>query len=394
MLMRTDEARPPLLSILEDLDALRSLAPQWSELLAHDPDASTFVSPAWILSWWEGYRPDARLCAIAAHEGSRLAGLAPLMRRRETRVGVAMHHLRFIGDGTFEADHLIFPVAGPGAAATLHALLDATLRLPWDVAVLSNVPESSGLAATLPAWAAHHRLLLDAVRAPCPARALPDSFDALLASLPSRFRTAVRSTRRKLAAAHTVEFGLHQDPDGFDAALHTLFENHESRWRAKQQSGVFVDPRRREFYRRLTRALHAAGALRFFYLKLDGRIVAQEYCFAHGRTVYLLQEGFDYALARENVGNALRSHVFEHLIEQRYATYDFLAGVSRHKQNWSDAAPCDVTFVLCRPTLKGRIAHYGPRLAEAIKRPLRPLRDRLRGRPAGKAEAASEGATA
>jgi CelD/BcsL family acetyltransferase involved in cellulose biosynthesis len=197
--------------------------------------------------------------------------------------------------------------------------------------------------------------------------------------LPSRFRTSIRSTRRKLEAAHHVEFGLHDDPARFDAALQALFDNHESRWRAKGQGGVFRNPRRREFYRTLTRRLHERGALRFFYLKLDGRIVAQEYCFAHGRTVYLLQEGFDFALAASNVGNALRSHVFEYLIEQGYEAYDFLAGTSRHKRNWSDDEPADVTFRIARRSLRGRWAHHGPLAVARAKEILRPLRDRLRG---------------
>jgi CelD/BcsL family acetyltransferase involved in cellulose biosynthesis len=222
---------------------------------------------------------------------------------------------------------------------------------------------------------------------------VPESFEALLASLPSRFRTSIRSTRRKLAGANEVEFGLHDDPAEFGAALQALFDNHESRWRAKGQSGVFVKPQRREFYSILTRRLHERGALRFFYLKLDGRIVAQEYCFAHGRTVYLLQEGFDFALAQQNIGNALRSHVFEYLIEHRYAAYDFLAGVSRHKQNWSDSMPNDVTFTIARPTMKGRLAHYAPRLIERAKDGLRPLRDRIKGNRAGATGATAEAAT-
>ena len=216
-----------------------------------------------------------------------------------------MRCLRFLGDGTFETDHSNLVADTADTETVQQALLDELLRQPWDIAVLANVQESSTLARLVPGWCRRNGLLMESTSAPCPLRTVPESFDALLASLPSRFRTAIRSTRRKLAGAHKVEFGLHDDPSQFDAALQSLFDNHESRWRAKGQSGVFVNPQRREFYAILTRRLHERGALRFFYLKLDGRIVAQEYCFAHGRTVYLLQEGFDFALAQQNIGNAL-----------------------------------------------------------------------------------------
>ena len=199
-----------------------------------------------------------------------------------------------------------------------------------------------------------------------------------MATLPSRFRTNIRATRRKLSDAHEVQFGLHQDSSEFDSALETLYANHESRWKAKGQGGVFADARRRSFYSLLTKNLHADDALRFFYLKLDGRIVAQEYCFAYGRTVFLLQEGFDYSLAPLNIGNALRSYVFEYLIAQGYEAYDFLAGMSRHKQTWSDSALNDITFEVCRPSLSGHLAHRLPGTIDALKNWLRPFRDRLR----------------
>ena len=68
--------------------------------------------------------------------------------------------------------------------------------------------------------------------------------------------------------------------------------------------------KRRDFYRTLTRRMHESGALRFFYLKLDDRLLAQEYCFEYDGVVFLLQEGFDSSLSKDNIGNALRSHVF------------------------------------------------------------------------------------
>jgi CelD/BcsL family acetyltransferase involved in cellulose biosynthesis len=141
---------------------------------------------------------------------------------------------------------------------------------------------------------------------------------------------------------------------------------------------VFANEMRRRFYHTLTARLHDAGNLRFFYLKLDGRIVAQEYCFQHDGTVYLLQEGFDFSLAKENIGNALRSYVFEYLIENGYKVYDFLGGVTRHKLNWSDGIARDVTFTIARPTLRGALAFQIPVAVERGKALLRPLRDSLR----------------
>lgn len=363
---------------LTTADQLDVLAPEWERLLEQSLDANTFLSPAWLLSWWQAYAPEARLQAIVARRAGELVGLAPMMSVRERCHGLPLECLRFLGDGTFESDHQGFVTVAEDARQVQQTLLEQLRLLPWHTAVLANVPESSLLAGSVRDWCAQNRYLVAETSTPCPRRRIPESYDALLASLPSRFRTSIRSTRRKLEVAHDVEFGLHGDPAEFDSALQSLFDNHESRWRAKGQGGVFRNPRRREFYRTLTRRLHDRGALRFFYLRLDGRIVAQEYCFAHGRTVYLLQEGFDFALAASNIGNALRSHVFEYLIDHGYEAYDFLAGTSRHKRNWSDAEPADVTFRIARRSLRGRWAHFAPLAVARAKETLQSLRDRLR----------------
>jgi len=117
-----------------------------------------------------------------------------------------------------------------------------------DLAVFANVPESSLTCSAIEHWAQSERLLLSRSFAKGPIRTLPLSFNALLSDMPSRFRTSIRSTRRKLNAAYRIEFGLHDDPEAFDAALQALFQNHESRWRARNQSGVFVSESRRRFY--------------------------------------------------------------------------------------------------------------------------------------------------
>ncbi len=361
---------------------LEAVSTDWHMLLATAEAANTFLTPEWIVPWWKAYQPKADLRVLVVREDNEVVGLAPMMVQHERRYGLNVRCLRFIGDGTFESDHLDFLVRAPDAAR-IHASARWAAQCEWDVAELANIPEGSRLAASLPDWCQRNGFLFETANAPCPIRQVPASFDELLASLPSRFRTSIRSTRKKLAAAYRVEFGQHDQPDELEPALETLFENHESRWRSKGQGGVFLNPRRRDFYRQLTRKLHEVGNLRFFYLKLDDRIVAQEYCFAHGKTVYLLQEGFAFELASLNLGNALRSYVFEYLIERGYHAYDFLAGISRHKQNWSDAVPNDITFKISRPTIKGRLLFSAPRWIEAAKSRIRPLRNRLRASSPG-----------
>jgi CelD/BcsL family acetyltransferase involved in cellulose biosynthesis len=226
-------------------------------------------------------------------------------------------------------------------------------------------------------------------RAPCPVRRLPARFDDVLASLPSRLRTSVRSSTKKLQQKHAVGLGLVTEEDELPAALETFFANHASRWQGKGQAGAFADARRCAFYARLSPRLLRRGWLRFFALTLDGRAVAQQYCFAVDGTVMLLQEGFDFAHAADNVGNVLRAKVFEHLIASGATCYDFLAGTSRHKQSWSDGVVHDLRIRCARRSLKGWLFHAVPCHVERAKDALRPWSDRLRRRAPGEGSAAA-----
>ncbi len=137
---------------------------------------------------------------------------------------------------------------------------------------------------------------------------------------------------------------------------------------------MFADERKRAFYRCLSPRLLEMGWLRLYWLKVDGQMVAQQYCFQYGRTVMLLQEGFNFEFSKSNVGNVLRSMVFEKLIAQSVAIYDFLAGESRHKSNWSNEVRYDLKIQCARRNVRGFISARLPRILALGRRLLRSIR--------------------
>ncbi len=350
------------IGIIDSDEGFRALRAEWTALAARAVDSNTFLTHDWLYSWWMAYRPDARLAIVTVRRAGQLVAVAPMMLMRQGTIARLLRRVRFIGDGTSETDHMNFIVDEQDRQGLMAILLDALNRLPWDVAHFSQLPEVSANLAQLLEYAATHGWLVSRAQVPCPRRSLPSTFDELLRTLPSRLRTALRSSRRQLNSQYTVDFGQVKRREELPAALEALYRNHTGRWQARGEGGVFASPQKRAFYASLSDRLLEAGSLRFFYLKLDGRTVAQQYCFEHRGTVMLLQEGFDFDFAKLNVGNVLRSMVFEWMIENRLGAYDFLAGTSRHKQSWSDSVPNDIDVRACRPTFVGRAAHTLPRL--------------------------------
>ena len=73
------------------------------------------------------------------------------------------------------------------------------------------------------------------------------------------------------------------------------------------------------------------GWLRLYCLELDGEIAAITYCYRFRNRIYLMQAGFDPALAKSNPGKVLLGHALEHAIGEGNAVFDFLKGEHRYK---------------------------------------------------------------
>jgi len=361
---------------IRDTEGFAQLAPAWTKLLARSADANPFLSHEWLHAWWIAYQPSAELRILVARDGNRVIGVAPLMERK-SGIKSMLRTLCFIGDGTSETDHVGFLLDRDQTADVATALLEAVCALPWNALLLNQVTEKSTTAKAILSFFQARGDNVDIAISPCPVRRMPSTYEALLASLPARFRTALRSTRRRLVDQYTVHFGLHDTAESLSLGLETLFTQHAGRWRLKNQIGVFVDPQKCAFYQDMAARFLARDWLRFYYLKLDDRIVAQQFCFQLDGCVLLLQEGFDPAHVRDNVGNALRSMVFERLIEEQVPCYDFLAGASRHKANWSDHIVNDLLITIVRKGWSGWFYRAPMQVREKLTDCLRPWRDRL-----------------
>ena len=80
----------PEVRIIRTAEDLAALQPQWWELWRRSA-ASPFLSPAWLLPWWQVFHP-GELCSIALFEDGRLIVLAALYcdRGRLLPVGIAL----------------------------------------------------------------------------------------------------------------------------------------------------------------------------------------------------------------------------------------------------------------------------------------------------------------
>jgi CelD/BcsL family acetyltransferase involved in cellulose biosynthesis len=358
---------------VRDIARFRSLRAEWHELFRVCPDVTPFNSWDWLFSWWQAYGRAHQLRLLLVRVDGSLAGILPLYWTSETSAARARCRvLRLVGDGSFDSDHLGFLI-NPARQAVVLRQFETWLQQQsdWDALALHEITGDSPHGAAMHGLAANLGLRIRQSQSTCAVLDLPDSFDLFLNDRQPRFRTRIRSLLRDLDQ-DGLAFEAECTPRDLRKKLRSLFALHQHRWIEAGQRGVFGARAKRLFYAHFATRFARNGWLRLYSLRRGGTYVAQQLCFGSDGTTYLLQEGFDVTDPGASFGQMLRAAVIRHLIASGEARYDFLGGISRHKEDWGAKRGNMVHLIIARKTLRGRLYLDGPewreRFAVAAKR--------------------------
>jgi len=307
--------------ITETLPGLEQIATQWEALWRRDPNATPFQSPQWLLPWWKHFGSDTPhvIARTSTASNGSLDALAPLYILRDEDSGESLG--MFLGTGN--SDYL--DVLGD-ASLLIDSITRADCQL-WDLQQLR--PSSSLLTVPLPdGWS-------DNVedQDPCPVLPIDDAGDELQNLLSTHARKKLRYFRRCLEREGEVRYES-ATAESLDALLDALYELHAARWQKRGLPGVLADEVTQSFHRDAARRMLEAGALRMYAIRINERIVAVFYGFAHQGTVYYYLSGYDPALEKLSIGNVIVAHAIEDAVRDGATTFDFLRGAEEYKYSW------------------------------------------------------------
>ncbi len=342
------------------MEGLRAQGDAWRELVPIadvDPLGNDFD---WVVAHTEAFGDERDIFGWTLYdETERPVAILPF--RKEPRRGLlSLSRAIITQDGTFDSEYLDLILRPGFERESIARLLDLLSdKRSIDCVVLTGVPESSPTLGAL-------RSLLDERKLPRRERGfaacatpLPDHFDDFLKALKSRVRSKIRSSIRRASEAGAV-LNWCTDPQSIRADLEVLFELHQKRWENAGKSGSFAEQNRRDFYNSLAPHLLERGQLAFAKLELDGQTIACQFGATVNDTYYQIQEGFDPDHSDFRVGTALRGMMIEELIRRGVSSYDFMAGIGRHKTDWGAVPrPC-TTIAFALPRIRARLA-YGMR---------------------------------
>jgi CelD/BcsL family acetyltransferase involved in cellulose biosynthesis len=374
-----------------ELEAFRA---DWDHLLQVCSYASIFQTPEWLGAWWAAFGADKELKSLVfLAPGGETVGLAPLYIEEQRFFLLSLKILRMVGAGSTDSDALDFIIAPGYEEACANAFLswlNADRRC--DICALETLPGNSQVAQEISALTEGRGKPVYSETTPNFFIDLPPSWPEYLQKLEPGFRPLLTRYPRRLQSRYAVLIARCEREEKLDSALQTLFALHQMRWTGRGKPGAFSVSRRRDFYSRMARAFLQRGWLEFWLLKLDQETVAAQFCFRYGKTVCLLQEGFNPAYTADKVGYALRARVLEEMIRTGAERYDFLGGADAYKLKFGAEQGRYLTMRFAGASWRGRLClawQYGKqkgkqwlkrRLPARALATLRPRQDAIGGR--------------
>ncbi|WP_377272553.1 GNAT family N-acetyltransferase [Peterkaempfera sp. SMS 1(5)a] len=315
----------------------------WRALVAATPGGSWFMTPDWVLSWWEtmgaDLPPGAAEVAVWRGPGGAVEAVAPLLHTRlrlHPRAPVSAPCVTLLGSGAGAADHCGLPSL-PGRRADVREWLaqrgrGASLWLP-------NVdPGQTGL---LPSG------VRTVERFPCPRADLSAGVDALGSR---QFRADVRRYGRKLAAAG-VSFRWVPPGEAGPELLDEVMRLHLLRRAALGRPTTFDAARRPLHHRLLERSAGGSGPGRgpaLLVASSGGEVVGGLYGFLWGDTFAYYQIGWDPAWAPLRLGTAVIAEAMRACAGRGVRTFDFLRGTEPYKYRFGAVDRHDLGLLLPR----------------------------------------------
>lgn len=303
------------MQLVTTIESLESHVPQWDALWRRAPGATPFQSPHWLLPWWSHFSNGGELAVLISDNA-----LAPLYILRDDSESLGM----FLGTGN--SDYLDILSDGADVDALVARALENDCQF-WDLQQLR--PSSPLLNAALPEGWSDNREEMD----PCPALSIENAGEELSNLLSTHARKKLRYYRRCAAREAEVSYSS-ATAETLDECLTALYELHAARWKTRGLPGVLADDVTQSFHRQVARRMLEAGSLRMYTMRMNERIVAVFYGFAHQGTTYYYLSGFDPALDRLSIGSIIVAHAVEQAVSEGDTTFDFLRGAEEYKYAW------------------------------------------------------------
>jgi CelD/BcsL family acetyltransferase involved in cellulose biosynthesis len=312
---------------IDNFDDFLALEESWNNVL-DKCDHSVFSTWYWLSKWWKHFGNDKRLVLLLAEENNEIRGIAPLMYSVHRIFGFRIGKIEFIGTPSSDYNNFILRKK---SEECIKLFINYLYKLPekWEIVELTEIPENTESLQFL----GRTTKRLEPINV-CPYINLPKSRELFLSQLSRNQRKYLRKNLKRLEETFTVEFRDCSEVESYTEAMEWLIELHQRRMKSKGLTGVFADPRVRNFSFDIAESFSQKGWLGLFLLKLSSKSVASLLGFKYGSKFYAYITGFDPEYSAYGVGNLIFFYAIARCIQEGLTEFDFLRGEEEYKYRW------------------------------------------------------------
>jgi len=335
------------------------MAPAWDDLVR--ARSLPLVSGAlWMRCFLDAFGDGGQSPALlSAFQDGRLVAVLPLWQ-----TGRLLRKWSPVAN--FHSPSLVFaselPPAG-AAAGVLDHLLESS-----DMVDVARVRPDAEFCVALREAARSRRLAV--VESAAEGDAVIDlhgPWETFRRSLSQNLETTTSRHHRRLQRLGELAFEELTGGDRLTAVLQECFRLEAAGWKAQHGSPILWRQDTLRFYSELARRGAAAGALAVYALRLDGKLIAFEYCLRAGRRIDMLKISYAPDLARYSPGNVLRYLILKTEIERGGTAIYHMGRSSEWKLRWANRVDPLVHLRIYGPGARARLAYCGARLRLFLK---------------------------
>ncbi len=320
--------------VATSIESLRSMQPEWDRIV-EALGCGIYMSYDWCRVWWEHYAGSREARVFLFRIDDELVSVVPMFIDRVRLGPVHLSVAKIMGSDSTQAV-CDLPVPKAWATAVYDRLLQQLIDEDGcDALAIGPLSEASGRIDALRLAAESRPDLVskvhDRVVTQSTTIALPDSFDAYLASLSRNQRSNIHKGWRRLRDDFHVEVELITDPDAALAEFDEFVPMHARQWESRGGLGHFGDwPGAASFNRSLVSAMSHANRVRMLRVRADSCVIARQYSFTFGNTYHcrLAARVTDERWQHYGLGCLSLTKLFEHAIDEGKQIID--AGVGHY----------------------------------------------------------------
>lgn len=348
---------------VEQESVFRGMSDAWNHLARLTAPDCVFLRHEWFDAAWQWLKLDHSMAILKISNGTRLAGIFPLVMHNENYRGLVIRQLEFFNiPDTQYCDLLAAPADREAVmAAVVEYLLSS--RLKWDRLDVSKLDAGSILFTKLPEHAKRVSLPLRVCEEGAnPGISLEQTWQEFYSGRSRRLKKGNNHAANRLKkSGQQVELvNVMAESGGWDRVsgeLATITELSSRSW--KRATGLTLDnPGPAAFIQRLTEHAFKCEWLSVWLLRFDNVPVAMEYQLIYDGVISALRADFDPAYEDLSPGTYMNWKMLERLFagDERY--YCMGPGGNAYKLRWAEVTQDQYRLTLYNRTLPGRVQGF------------------------------------